>query len=58
MSGKCKAKDFKTISVLGKGNYGKVLLVRKNNNQRLYALKILKKEDILKRNQFERTMAE
>ena len=45
-------------SVIGKGSYGKVLLVTKKDNNKQYALKILKKDEIIKRNQFEHTMAE
>jgi len=37
-------KDFVTIKVVGKGSYGKVLLVRKNDDQKVYAMKILKKK--------------
>ena len=46
------------LSVIGKGSYGKVLLVRKNDMNELYALKVLKKSEILKRNQVEHTMTE
>lgn len=46
------------LSVIGKGSYGKVLLVKKNNDNELYALKVLKKSEILKRNQVEHTMTE
>lgn len=46
------------LSVIGKGSYGKVLLVRKNDINELYALKVLKKSEILKRNQVEHTMTE
>lgn len=46
------------ISVLGKGSYGKVLLVSKKSNGKLYAMKILKKGEIIKRNQYEHTMTE
>lgn len=53
-----KVKDFITKSVIGKGSYGKVLLVVKKDTGKMYALKILKKEEIIKRNQFEHTMAE
>lgn len=52
------AKDFTTISVIGKGSYGKVLLVQKKDTGKRYALKILKKEEIIRRNQYEHTMAE
>ena len=46
------------LSVIGKGSYGKVLLVKKNDTDVLYAMKVLKKAEIIKRNQFEHTMAE
>lgn len=58
ITGKVSAKDFNTISIIGKGSYGKVLLVEKRDNKKQYALKILKKDEIIKRNQFEHTMAE
>jgi serine/threonine protein kinase len=44
--------------VIGQGSYGKVLLVTKKGTNKQYALKILKKDEIIKRNQFEHTMAE
>lgn len=46
------------LSVIGKGSYGKVLLVKKNDTGELYALKVLKKQEIQKRNQVEHTMTE
>jgi serine/threonine protein kinase len=46
------------LSVIGKGSYGKVLLVKKNDTGDLYALKVLKKAEILRRNQVEHTMTE
>lgn len=46
------------LSVIGKGSYGKVLLVKKNDSGELYALKVLKKQEILRRNQVEHTMTE
>ena len=46
------------ISVIGKGSYGKVVLVKKKDNGKMYALKVLKKAEIVKRNQVEHTMAE
>ena len=51
-------KHFNTRSVIGKGSYGKVLLVEKKDTGKMYALKILKKKEILRRNQFEHTMDE
>lgn len=44
--------------MIGKGSYGKVLLVAKKETGQRYALKILKKQEIINRNQFEHTMAE
>ena len=49
------------LSVIGKGAYGKVLLVRKkepSGQGELYAMKVLKKSEILRRNQVEHTMTE
>jgi serine/threonine protein kinase len=46
------------LSVIGKGSYGKVLLVKKNDSAELYAMKVLKKSEILRRNQVEHTMTE
>lgn len=42
---------FSTISVIGKGSYAKVLLVRSKESGELHAMKILKKENIQKGNQ-------
>jgi serine/threonine protein kinase len=51
-------KDFEMISVIGKGSYGKVMLVKKRDTGMLYALKVLKKAEIIRRNQVEHTMTE
>jgi serine/threonine protein kinase len=50
--------DFETIRLLGKGEYGKVLLVRKKASGNLYALKIIKKKLIEKKKQIQHTKAE
>ena len=50
--------DFETISVIGKGSYGQVTLVKKKETGQLYALKALKKAEIVRRNQVEHTMTE
>ena len=49
-TGQVSVKDFKTLKVIGKGSYGKVLLVEKIDSKKIYALKVLKKKEILKRN--------
>ena len=51
-------KDFQMLSVKGKGSYGKVLLVKKADDGKLYAIKVLKKSELQRRNQIERTMTE
>jgi len=51
-------RDFEMISVIGKGSYGKVMLVKKKDTNKLYAMKALKKADIIRRNQVEHTMTE
>ena len=48
---KLTVNDFTTLKVIGKGSYGKVLLVKKNDDNKIYAMKILKKKAMIKRNQ-------
>uniref|UniRef100_A0A1I7RKC9 protein kinase C n=1 Tax=Bursaphelenchus xylophilus TaxID=6326 RepID=A0A1I7RKC9_BURXY len=50
--------QFKMISVLGRGHFGKVILCQHKLNQKHYALKILKKGDILAREEVESLMVE
>ena len=50
--------DFETIRLLGKGEYGKVLLVRKKDTGTLFALKIMKKKLIEVKNQIQHTRSE
>lgn len=50
--------DFTTVSLLGKGSYAKVLLVRKVSDGKLYALKILKKKVVYERKQKRHVLAE
>lgn len=57
-AGTVSKKDFEMISVIGKGSYGKVMLVKKIDTGQLYALKVLKKAEIIRRNQVEHTMTE
>ena len=42
--------DFIKLRLLGKGDVGRVYLVRKKDTDELYAMKVLKKEDMIKRN--------
>lgn len=36
--------DFELIRVIGRGSYAKVLLVRLKKNEKMYAMKVVKKE--------------
>jgi serine/threonine-protein kinase LATS1/2 len=49
---------FESISTLGVGAFGKVALVRKRDTGHLYAMKTLRKCDVLKRNQVAHVKAE
>ena len=57
-SKKLTVNDFTTLKVIGKGSYGKVLLVQKNDDQKIYAMKVLKKKAMIKRNQVTHIKAE
>jgi len=50
--------DFEFLKVIGRGSFGKVMQVRKTSNGKIYAMKILKKNAIVARNQVEHTQAE
>lgn len=43
--------DFKLIRVIGRGSFGKVILVKKKDTGKPYAMKILNKQMIAKLNQ-------
>ena len=51
-------KEFSKLSVIGKGTYAKVMLVRHLKDNQLYALKELKKKYILEKNQEKHIMTE
>jgi len=50
--------DFVLLKTVGKGSFGKVIQVRKKDTGRIYAMKVLKKDQVIKRKQYEHTMAE
>ncbi|CAI5707920.1 unnamed protein product [Peronospora farinosa] len=53
--------DFDLLSVVGKGAYGKVFLAKKKqgkNAGRVYAMKVLRKQDVFKKKQVEHTKSE
>lgn len=43
--------DYKALSVIGKGSYAKVLLVRSAVDKQVYAMKVLKKKYIIEKHQ-------
>ena len=50
--------DFDLLKVLGKGGFGKVMLVRKKGTTDIFAMKVLKKEAVIRRNQVAHTKTE
>ena len=55
---KVDLKDFKIISVIGKGGFGKVFLVKKIKDGAVFAMKSLRKDIILEYDQIQSTMLE
>ena len=50
--------DFHLLKVIGKGSFGKVLLVRYKRDKQVYALKILMKARVVAKKQVEHTKSE
>ena len=50
--------DFHLLKVIGKGSFGKVLLVRYKRDKQVYALKILMKSRVVAKKQIEHTKSE
>lgn len=55
---KINLNHFQIIRVIGRGSFGKVLLVKKVTNNKCYAMKILKKENIDNQNKYKHTVEE
>lgn len=53
--GKYSLTDFALQRTLGTGSFGRVHLVQSNHNQRFYAIKVLKKQQVVKMKQVEHT---
>lgn len=51
-------KDYSILKVLGTGAYGKVFLVKKLRNNKMYAMKVIKKSKLRHVKQQERTLTE
>lgn len=50
--------DFSFVAVLGKGNFGKVMLSEERWNKKLYAIKVLKKEFIIENDEIDSIRSE
>lgn len=50
--------SFDLLKVIGKGSFGKVYVVRKKDTNRIYAMKVLRKSQIISRSEVTHTMAE
>ncbi|KAI1269639.1 Pkinase-domain-containing protein [Xylariaceae sp. FL1019] len=50
--------SFDKIKLIGKGDVGKVYLVREKKSTRLFAMKVLSKKEMIKRNKIKRALAE
>lgn len=50
--------SFEKVRMLGKGDVGKVYLVREKDSNKLYAMKVLSKKEMIERNKIKRVLAE
>ncbi|TEB35718.1 kinase-like protein [Coprinellus micaceus] len=50
--------DFKTVKVIGRGAFGEVRLVQKADTGKIYAMKLLRKNEMLKKDQLAHVRAE
>ena len=57
-SKKVTLEDFVLLTTVGKGSFGKVIQVRKKDSGKIYAMKVLKKAQVIRRKQYEHTMTE
>jgi len=60
MDQKVTIRDFDLVKVIGQGSFGRVFLVRRVGvpDDKVYAMKVLKKAELTKRNQIEHTHSE
>ncbi|OMJ10262.1 Serine/threonine-protein kinase CBK1 [Smittium culicis] len=52
------AQDFKTIKIIGRGAFGEVRLVQQQDSGKIYAMKMLRKADMIQKDQLAHVRAE
>jgi len=50
--------SFEILKLIGRGNFGRVFQVRKKDTNRIYAMKVLHKQDLIERREVQHTLAE
>lgn len=50
--------DFESIAIIGRGAFGEVRVVRKKNTKEVFAMKVMKKAEMIKKNQVQHIRAE
>ena len=50
--------DFTVLKVLGRGAFGKVMLVEKKDSGEWFAMKTIRKDDVIEKDQLEHTKTE
>lgn len=55
---KVTAEDFDIVKVIGKGSFGTVFMVKKKDTKKPYAMKVLDKNKVMERKQYEHTLSE
>jgi len=55
---KLNVDDFELLTVVGKGSFGKVMQVRKKDTAKIFAMKVLKKQQLVARKQVAHTQTE
>ena len=57
-SKKVTLEDFALLTTVGKGSFGRVIQVREKKTGKIYAMKVLRKNHVIRRKQYEHTMTE